>query len=1078
MSLLRLPRFWRRSDPRVNPIRVDAFVRQTPKNAIITAVTAGTLWILLSRSVPLYLTVPWVVLHLASAGFLYINWFRRRAARHVRPASRKFLIRAHLWAGLSGALWGSTVLFFPFAAPPLQVAILVVVAAMAIGGATTLAALPGAAALFIGLSLVPTAVYFAFQTDIAFLGLSVLELVLCIGMLSSARAVYDALVRETDAHALSSALTDQFNEERQEWLDLSDNADGFALFDEQNRLMMWNRPFGQILGIGEDRLLRGAALPELLAAGAQPVDATGDKGKNWTTILQRTIEGSTETVAHLADGRWVQIRRNRTARKNTAFIFSDVTQLKEAERSAQEAYGRLEDAVFSMEQGIILYDSADRIVLFNDRFVDIYPGTRAIFEPGRSRHDALKEAAQLGLIGDPDSNATEILERILRRHARADGKPEIVGTRNGRIIQVRNVSTREGGLMSVATDVTDAIRREEATRQSRDQMRLVTDSLPVLIAYVGADSRYRFVNATCAAWYGAEQHEIIGRTATEILGPELAKLASTIEAAAAAGEEKQVETRIRYPDGRTRDIKAIFAPHTSPEGAILGHFELVEDLTEQKEVAAAASRSVGQFSALVDNSPNAILFANAEGRIQSANRPAEKLFSQGHTDSIVGLTLDQIGLDDEGRALPAVLSAGGIHQFESEHVLVDGDARRIFSSLFPVQNRDADLIGIGSINADVTSQRAAEVQLRQAQKMDAVGQLTGGIAHDFNNLLTVIIGNLELLQTKEQSDDDAERFLASSIKAARRGAGFTQRLLAFSRKQALRPESVRIDRLFIDLVQLMKRTLGEKVEILASAANVPPTLVDRNQLENALLNLAVNARDAMPDGGRLWLTARPSDLEGLPFVLIEVTDEGSGMSADVLSRAIEPFYTTKPAGSGTGLGLSMVYGFARQSGGRFEIDSEEGAGTTVRLYLPVAPEHTRAEAPRDSPATDLPLGTERILVVEDDPDVREIAVAALSSLGYQVIQAGDGPTAVTVAADIDDLDLLLTDVVLPKGMSGPVVSEEIKRLFPGIKVLFMSGYSGDALLEHGALRPGIELLSKPYSKSALARRVRSVLDRR
>ena len=202
------------------------------------------------------------------------------------------------------------------------------------------------------------------------------------------------------------------------------------------------------------------------------------------------------------------------------------------------------------------------------------------------------------------------------------------------------------------------------------------------------------------------------------------------------------------------------------------------------------------------------------------------------------------------------------------------------------------------------------------------------------------------------------------------------------------------------------------------------------------------------------------------------------MSADVLSRAIEPFYTTKPAGSGTGLGLSMVYGFARQSGGRFEIDSEERAGTTVRLYLPVAPEHTPAEATRDSPATDLPLGTEKILVVEDDPDVREIAVAALSSLGYQVIQAGDGPAAVTVAADIDDLDLLLTDVVLPKGMSGPVVSEEIKRLFPGIKVLFMSGYSGDALLEHGALRPGIELLSKPYSKSALARRVRSVLDRR
>lgn len=1073
-----MPRIWRRSDPRVSPIRVDAFVRQTPKNALITAVTAGTLWILLSRSVPLYLSVPWVVLHLTGAGFLYINWYRRRGTRQVRPASRKFLIRAHLWAGLSGALWGSTVLFFPFATPPLQVAILVVVAAMAIGGATTLAALPGAAALFIALSLVPTSIYFALQTDVAFLGLSVLGLVLCIGMLSSARAVYDALVRETDAHALSSALTAQFNDERQEWLDFSDNANGFALFDLQNRLMMWNRPFGHLLGIDDNHLVRGTPLPDLLAAGVQPVDATGDKPKSWATILQTTIEGSTEAIAHLADGRWIQIRRNRTARKNTAFVFSDVTQLKEAERSAQEAYGRLEDAVFSMEQGIILYDANDRIVLFNDRFVDIYPGTRAIFERGRHRVEALEEAAKLGLIGDPGSTATDALDRILRRHTHADGKPEIVGTRNGRTIQVRNVSTREGGLMSVATDVTDAIRREDATRQSRDQMRLVTDSLPVLIAYVGADSRYRFVNATCAAWYGAEQHEIIGRTAREILGPELAKLMPAIEAAASAGEERQIETRIRYPDGRARDIKAIFAPHTSPEGEILGHFELVEDLTEQKEIAATASRSTGQFSALVDNSPNAILFANTEGRIQSANRPAEKLFAHGRTDSIVGMTLDEIGLDDEGKALPAVLQAGGGHQFEGEHVRVDGETRRVLSSLFPVQNREGEFIGIGSINADVTTQRAAEVQLRQAQKMDAVGQLTGGIAHDFNNLLTVIIGNLELLQTKKQADSDAERFLASSVKAARRGAGFTQRLLAFSRKQALRPESVSIDRLFVDLVQLMKRTLGEKVEILTTVENPPPALVDRNQLENALLNLAVNARDAMPEGGRLWLTARPVDLEGQPFVQIEVTDEGSGMPPEILGRAVEPFYTTKPAGSGTGLGLSMVYGFARQSGGRFEIDSEEGVGTTVRLLLPVAPERALTEVPKEKAVTDLPQGTERVLVVEDDPDVREIAVAALSSLGYQVTQASDGPAAVRAAARLEGLDLLLTDVVLPKGMSGPDVSEEITRLFPGTKVLFMSGYSGDALMEHGALRPGIELLSKPYSKVLLARRVRSVLDQR
>ncbi|NQV79086.1 MAG: response regulator, partial [Alphaproteobacteria bacterium] len=351
------------------------------------------------------------------------------------------------------------------------------------------------------------------------------------------------------------------------------------------------------------------------------------------------------------------------------------------------------------------------------------------------------------------------------------------------------------------------------------------------------------------------------------------------------------------------------------------------------------------------------------------------------------------------------------------------------------------------------------------------------IAHDFNNMLTVIIGNLELLQSKKQIDADAERFLSSSIGAARRGTSFTQRLLAFSRKQALRPEAVPVEPLFAELVQLMKRTLGETIEIITKVESAPAVLVDRNQLENALINLAVNARDAMAEGGKLWLTARPVVNDGRPFVQIEVIDEGNGMPPDVLSRAIEPFYTTKSTTAGTGLGLSMVYGFAGQSGGRFEIDSKEGAGTTVRLLLPATSSPKPTTVPKAISPQILPEGNEKLLVVEDDPDVREIAVAALSSLGYHVTQAGDGPTAVAVAAGLTDLDLLVTDVVLPRGMSGTDVSVEIRRLFPRVKVLFMSGYSGDALMEHGALRRGIELLSKPYSKAALATRVRSILDK-
>ncbi|NQV79333.1 MAG: PAS-domain containing protein, partial [Alphaproteobacteria bacterium] len=733
IDILGIIRSLGRGGLQVSPVRVEAFARQTPKNALITAATATTLWLLILGTAPAYLSVPWLVLHLAGASFLYFHWLRVKSKPRPRFVSRKFLRRAHLWVGLSGGLWGATIVFFPFASPALQVVILVVVASMAIGGATTLAALPSAATLFIALSLTPAVGYFALHSDFVFAGISLLGLVLGMGMLFSARTVYDTLVRETDAHTQNDSLMKQFKEERQEWLDLSDIADGFALFDEDNRLVMWNRSYGSVLGIDETELSRGTDLNDLLAGGIQPSRIGENLGKDWTAFHQLATGKESVAVVHLADGRWIQVRRSQTAGNRTAFVYSDVTKLKEMERSARDAYGRLEDAVLSMDDGVMLYDADGKIVLSNERFFTIYPGTKTIFAPGRARPDALREAISLGLIGDQTIDVDTAVERILRRHADADGNPEIVGTRNGRTIQIRNFPTREGGMMTVATDVTDTIRREDATRQSRDQLRLVTDSLPVLIAYVGSDSRYRFVNATCARWFAAKPHEIIGRTAEELLGAEMAKLHLAIESVAATGEETQLETQLSYPDGRTRDIKAIYVPHMSPDGVLLGHFELIEDLTEQKEIAAVASHSVGQFSALVDNSPDAILFADAAGTIRSANRRTEELFAPKQTVSVVGMTLDSIGLDSGGAALETVLRDDGPHKFESDHIRDDGDVRRIATSLFAIRDSDGQLMGVGAINTDVTAQHAAEIQLRQAQKMDAIGQLTGGIAHDFNN---------------------------------------------------------------------------------------------------------------------------------------------------------------------------------------------------------------------------------------------------------------------------------------------------------------------------------------------------------
>jgi signal transduction histidine kinase/CheY-like chemotaxis protein len=385
---------------------------------------------------------------------------------------------------------------------------------------------------------------------------------------------------------------------------------------------------------------------------------------------------------------------------------------------------------------------------------------------------------------------------------------------------------------------------------------------------------------------------------------------------------------------------------------------------------------------------------------------------------------------------------------------------------------------------DVTESKRAEEALRQAQKMEAVGQLTGGVAHDFNNLLAVIMGNAEIVEHKYGSKGTPAKAI---IRAASRGAELTQRLLAFSRQQPLRPHAVDLSGLIAGMTELLGRTLGETIAIKTTAPARPwKALVDPGQVENALLNLAINARDAMPSGVTLAIEAANASLrdpaEALRFevaagdyVMLTVTDDGTGMPPDVLSHVFEPFFTTKEVGQGSGLGLSMVYGFAKQSGGCVTIDSTEGRGTTVRLYLP------RAEQPVVSAekehSGDVPTASgETILLVEDDPDVRQLAVTILSDLGYTVLEAGDGEGARAVLKDTPCVELLLSDVVLPGGMSGLILAEEARRRHGAIKVLFMSGYAESAVHGHDSWREDAELLNKPFRKNDLARRVRAALD--
>ncbi|WP_411338931.1 PAS domain-containing hybrid sensor histidine kinase/response regulator [Sphingopyxis sp. J-6] len=387
----------------------------------------------------------------------------------------------------------------------------------------------------------------------------------------------------------------------------------------------------------------------------------------------------------------------------------------------------------------------------------------------------------------------------------------------------------------------------------------------------------------------------------------------------------------------------------------------------------------------------------------------------------------------------------------------------------------------------------AEEALRQSQKMEAVGQLTGGIAHDFNNLLTGISGSLEMMQIRIAQGRVAEidKYSVAAQGAVRRAAALTHRLLAFSRRQTLDPKPCDVNRLIFDIEELVRRTVGPSITVeTVGKAGLWTTLVDTNQLENAILNLCINARDAMPEGGRItietankWLDgrgARERDLEPGQYVSLCVTDTGTGMTDDVAARAFDPFFTTKPLGEGTGLGLSMIYGFARQSGGQVRIYSEVGMGTTMCIYLPrymsvEEPETVDSDPPAPTSIDGSAPARGNVLVVDDEPTIRMLVAEVAEELGYQVLEAFDGPSAMRILQAKKVIDLLITDVGLPGGMNGRQIADAALSLCPSLKILFITGYAENAVIGSGRLAPNMALITKPFAMDALAHRIREIM---
>lgn len=655
----------------------------------------------------------------------------------------------------------------------------------------------------------------------------------------------------------------------------------------------------------------------------------------------------------------------------------------------------------------------------------------------------------------------------------------------------------------------DRVRAEEALRISETSAQLAIETAGLGRWEVDLRSRIVDCDARCRELFGVPGDAVITQDLLfkSCHGSDRQRIeAGLTKAMHASGPGKvAIEFRIiNAVDGQERWL-SLSGRTFFEESVCTRLIGIINDITERK-VAEAELQDLNQTLTLRvahktaerdhlwQLSQDLLAVMTPAGAMIEVNPAWQSTLGHG-TNEVVGEHFWKFAQADDAEVVKHAVSQASrekLRPFESRFICFDGEARWLSWSAAPGRGC------IYAVGRDITEDKAAQARLeeaqealRQAQKMEAVGQLTGGLAHDFNNLLQIVVGNIETLQRKLPPNLERLRRAADHAMAgAQRATNLTQHLLAFSRKQPLNPRPVAVNRLVAGTSQMLQRTLGELIEIETSLApDLRHVEIDSNQLEIALLNLAVNARDAMPDGGKLSIETFNLDLrnaahaaaENLPrgeYVAINVRDTGVGMPPEVVARAFEPFFTTKSVGQGTGLGLSQVYGFVRQSGGQVRISSTATSGTTIRIYLPAARPDAEVPADEHQPETTVIAQRETILVVEDDPDVRAFTVETVRELGYDVLEARDGINALSVLRQtpVGDIDLLFSDVVLPGGMNGQQLAQQAVVLHPQLKVLFATGYARDVIVHHGRLDPGVELITKPFAFHDLATRIRSVLD--
>lgn len=797
-----------------------------------------------------------------------------------------------------------------------------------------------------------------------------------------------------------------------------------------------------------------------------PVDAAGETGA-LARAFARMVEETRSKAAALE--REVQEHRR-----------------TEAARSHHAARELLFSAAVESSDDAIVMQSLDAVI------TGWNPAAERLY--GYSANEAIGKSTSIIVPPDRREQGKDYLNRIARSEPierfetvrlRKDGTPVEISLS---LSPIRGPSGEIIGVSGSARSLTEARRAERALQQQLEERRQLFDTSQDLIMIMNSRGEIVQISPSTETILGYRPDEMIGRTGADFIHPAHLDRSREEMGELRRGEHpKLADTRCFHKDGR--EVWISWVGNWSDQARRF--FFVGRDMTEARHAAESLRDSEQLARNIVETALDAFVQTDDRSTILNWSSRAEELFGWRRDEALGKNAIDLIVAKSERDRVKAGLarfleSADGQTLNRRRELMVrrrDGKEFRAELSVTALRRREGILFNV--FYRDLTDKIASEERIRHAEKMEAVGQLTGGVAHDFNNILTVITGTIEILAEAVARDPGLAAITKMIDEAAGRGAELTQHLLAFARKQPLQPREIDINSLIVDTAKLLRPTLGEQIQIESVFEDEScVAVVDPNQLTTAILNLALNARDAMPGGGKLIVEtggayldevyASVNDVRPGHYMLIAVSDTGTGIPANMLARVFDPFFTSKGPGKGTGLGLSMVYGFIKQSAGHIKVYSEEGHGTTIKMYLPPGTTPT-AVADGVMPAS-IEGGHETILVVEDDRLVRDYVLTQLHSLGYVTLQAANAAEALTIVASAKPFDLLFTDVIMPGKMNGRQLADEVLKSRPDLKVVYTSGYTENAIIHHGRLDSGVLLLAKPYRKSDLARIIRKALS--